>query len=316
MDTSDAATSGDSPVWQVAGHAVPVTHLDKPYWPQAGVAKRDMLAYYLRIAPVILPHLRDRPVTLRMYPEGADGPSYYQRACPEHAPTWLRTTPYRPKSAGHTSLLPLVDDAAGLIWLANAGAIEFHGWGARLPDLTFPDQAIFDLDPGETATFADVLAAAQRVREALSALGVAGYPKTSGGRGLHIVVPLAAEPELSFERVRAWVKSVAEELTPANPLLLALPHGSTHRGARVTIDYAQNSLGHNTAAPYTLRAAAAHPMVSTPLSWQEVESDRLRPDDFTPAVVLDRVRRLGDLFLPVSQSSQHLPFTPPSANPG
>ncbi len=301
--------SGHPTVWQIAGQAVQVTHLDKPYWPEAGGAKGDMLQYYLRVAPVILPHLQNRPVTLRMCPDGVDGPSYYQRACPEHAPSWLRTAPYHPKTASHTVQLPLIDDAAGLIWLANAGAIEFHTWGARLPDLALPDQAIFDLDPGETATFEEVLQAAQRVHEALRAMGMAGFPKSSGGRGMHVVAPLAAEPGLSFERVRAWVKTVAEQLAAATPRLLALSHGPTHQGGRVTIDYAQNSIGRNTAAPYTLRASAAHPVVSTPLSWQEVEAGGFLPEDLTPQVVLDRVQRLGDLFLPVLQSPQRLPPT-------
>jgi bifunctional non-homologous end joining protein LigD len=120
------ADSGRPTEWQIAGRTVLVTRLDTFYWPRTGFTKGDMLSYYVYITPVFLPHLRDRPVTLRMYPDGADGPSYYQRACPEHAPAWLRTVPYRPKTTGRTMQLPLIDDAAALIWLANAGALEFH----------------------------------------------------------------------------------------------------------------------------------------------------------------------------------------------
>jgi bifunctional non-homologous end joining protein LigD len=301
------ADSGRPTEWQIAGRTVLVTRLDKSYWPRTGVTKGDMLTYYAHIAPVFLPHLRDRPITLRMYPDGADGPSYYQRACPEHAPAWLRTVPYRPKATSRTMQLPLIDDAAGLIWLANAGALELHTWGARLPELARPDMAIFDLDPGHDASFAEVLHAALRVHEVLTVLGLASFPKTSGGRGLHVVVPLAAEPVLSFERVRGWVRAVAQRMTAADPGLFALPRGSTHEGARVTIDYAQNSIGRNTAAPYTLRASADHPVVATPLSWQEVEVGGFRPDDLTPQVVLDRVRQQGDLFAPVLQTPTALP---------
>jgi bifunctional non-homologous end joining protein LigD len=301
------ADSGASALWQVDGHPLQVTHLDKPYWPQAGVTKGEMLQYYVRIAPVALPYFRDRPVTLRMYPDGVDSPSYYLRERPERAPAWLRSIAYRPKTSPHFLQLPVIDDAASLIWLANAGAIEFHLWGACLPELTLPDQAIFDLDPGEAATFEDVLQSAQHLRHALDALHVASYPKTSGGRGLHLVAPLEPDPAWSFERVRAWIKDVAEQLAGAFPHRLALPHGSTHRGDRVTIDYAQNSVGRNTAAPYSLRAYPAHPVVSTPLSWQEVEAGDMRPADLTPAVVLDRVQRLGDLFAPVVHAPQRLP---------
>jgi bifunctional non-homologous end joining protein LigD len=141
---------------------------------------------------------------------------------------------------------------------------------------------------------------------------MACYPKTSGGCGMHIFVPLAAGPELSFQRVRTWVKAMAEQLAAADPRLLALSHGPTHQGGRVTIDYAQNSIGRNTAAPYTLRASAAHPVVSTPLSWQEVEAGGFLPEDLTPQVALDRVQRLGDLFAPVLQFPQHLPANSPT----
>jgi bifunctional non-homologous end joining protein LigD len=286
--------------WTVNGREVAVSHLDKVYWPQSGYTKGAMLEYYRHIAPALLPYLYDRPVTLRVYPSGAQSGSYYQRARPKQAPNWLRSVTYQPETTQHTVQLPLVDDGAGLLWLANRGCIEFHLWASCLPDLATPDLAIVDLDPGDELTFADVLRAALALRDALGRAGVMGYPKTSGGRGLHVFVPLAAGQ--TFEGVREWVKRVASELAQAQPDLFAPVHGSgpTHAGARITIDAAQNSIGRNTAAPYTLRASnPSQPTVSTPLSWEEVEAGGFEPQAFEPDAVLERVRSRGDLFAPV-----------------
>jgi bifunctional non-homologous end joining protein LigD len=263
-----------------------------------------MLRYYQQIAPVALPHFKDRPVTLRVFPQGVAGISYYLRDCPESAPAWLRRVEYHPKTVMHPVHLPLIDTAAGLLWFANEGAIEFHLWSSHVPDLTQPDMAIFDLDAGETASFHDVREAALWLHDQLEQAGVRGYPKTSGGRGLHIYVPKASGS--TFDQVRAWVKAVGEQLATTYPELISIAHGATHRGGRVTIDYEQNSVGRNTAAPYTLRANTAHPTVSTPLTWEELEGDTPRPTDLTPQVVLERVGRLGDLFAPVLQADQHL----------
>ena len=212
--------------------------------------------------------------------------------------------PYQDETDGHVLHAILVDDAAGLIWLANAGSIEFHLWSARLPDLAAPDQAIFDLDPGHQAEFADVLRAALRLNAELERLGLRGYPKTSGGHGLHVYMPLA--PGHTFPAVRAWVKALAEQLAAGDPELIAVAHGSTHRGRQVTIDHAQNSVGRNTAAPYTVRALPGAP-VSAPLTWDEVKAGLVQPSDLTLRVVRDRVRANGDLFAPVLQGGQRLP---------
>jgi bifunctional non-homologous end joining protein LigD len=298
---------GDSAVWQVGEHEVHVTHLGKLYWP-AGVTKGDVLRYYLAIAPTAMPHFRERPATMRVFPEGALGPSFYQRDPPEHAPDWLRRVAYHPKTTktpSQMSTLTIIEDAAGLIWLANAGSLEFHLWSTQLHDLERPDQAIFDLDPGEAATFAAVCRAALGLREELERDGIQSYPKTSGGRGLHVYVPLAAEQ--TFQQVRAWVKAIAERLAAADPALVAVAHRATHRGEQITVDHAQNSIGRNTAAPYTLRARSAQPVVSTPLRWEELEAGGVDPEAFTPPIVLERVRRFGDVFASAIQGGQHLP---------
>ncbi len=296
--------STSSETWRFGNKTVQVTHLEKRYWSQAGVTKREMLEYYRQIAPTVLPYFKGRPVTLRLFPEGATGPSYYMREYPANAPSWLQSVQYQPRTLSHAIRLPLIDNPAGLIWFANEGAIEFHLWSSHVPDLSAPDQAIFDLDPSEAVTFADVRQVALRLRDMLEHIGVRSYAKTSGRRGLHVYVPLYAG--CSFEQVRGWVRGIGQQLAASYPDLISVATGSTHRGKSVTIDAAQNSIGRNTAAPYTLRANVAHPTVSTPLSWEELEQGNILPMNLTPQVVLQRIQRLGDLFAPVLQANQRL----------
>jgi bifunctional non-homologous end joining protein LigD len=290
--------------WQVGNQSIQVSHLEKVYWPETGFTKGDVLEYYRQIAPVLLPYLKDRPVTLRMYPQGVEETSFYLRDCPADAPQWLRRVTYQPKTVSHPVPLPLIEQAAGLLWFANQGAIEFHLWGSRSKEITQPDLIIFDLDAGPNASFDAVREAALRLHDALEQAGVRGYPKTSGGGGLHIFVPLA--PGYTFERVRRWVKAMGLELASKCPDLIAQARGATHEGGRVTVDYAQNSLGRNTAAPYTLRAHQDHPTVSMPLTWEELDAGTIHPATFTPQVVLERVSRMGDLFSPVLQADQRI----------
>jgi bifunctional non-homologous end joining protein LigD len=290
--------------WHLDNQTVQVTHLEKVYWSHMGFTKGEVLEYYRQIAPVLLPYLKDRPVTLRMYPQGVEGTSYYLRDCPTDAPKWIRRVSYKPKTVYHPVPLPLIDTAAGLLWFANQGAIEVHLWGSCTPDLTQPDLAIFDLDAGSNASFDAVQEAALKLQDVLAQAGVRGYPKTSGGGGLHVFVPLA--PGSTFERVRRWVKAVGNELASNYPNLIAPARGATHEGGRVTVDYAQNSVGRNTASPYTLRAHPEHPTVSTPLSWEELDAGIIHPATFTPQVVLERLRRMGDLFIPVLQADQRI----------
>ena len=296
--------NASSETWQLGNQAIQVSHLENVYRPQTGFTKGELLGYYRQIAPVALPHLKDRPVTLCVYPHGVEGTSYYLRDCPGDAPSWLRRVQYQPKTVSHPVPLPLIDTAASLLWFANQGAIEFHLWGSHTPDLTQPDLAIFDLDAGSTASFDAMREAALRLHDALEQARVRGYPKTSGGGGLHIFVPLG--PGYTFERVRRWVKAVGQQLASNYPDLIALAHGATHQGGSVTVDYAQNSLGRNTAAPYTLRAHPVHPAVSTPLTWEELDAGTIHPASLSPQVVFERVSRIGDLFAPVLQGDQHI----------
>jgi bifunctional non-homologous end joining protein LigD len=296
--------SGEGDVWELDGRSVALSHLEKVYWPEDGLTKGDMLRYYREVAPVLLPYFRDRPATLRVFPDGIHGPGFYRRDRPTNAPAWLRGADYRPETTDRAIQVPLIDDAAGLLWLANTGGIEFHLWTCRASDFDHPDQVVFDLDPGDQATFDDVRHAALALRAELERKGLRSYPKTSGGKGLHVYVPLT--PRYLYPKVRDWVKGMAARLVQARPDLLAEAHGRTHTGRHVTIDDAQNSIGRNTAAPYTLRARPGAP-VSAPLTWAEVASGDVRPFDLTLRSMGARLARQGDAFAAMLSDRQLLP---------
>jgi bifunctional non-homologous end joining protein LigD len=292
--------------WQVDGRTLEQTKLDRVLWPDDGITKGDLLDWYRAIAPVMLPHLRDRPVTLRSYPGGIDGTSHYRREIPDGAPEWIRRFPYETATNRHTIELPFIEDAAALLWFVNTGAIEIHAWPARAPELDEPDQVIFDLDPGDETDFSKVLEAARILHAALDELSLTGYAKTSGGKGLHVFLPLA--PGAEFKTVRTWVKILADKLAADHPDLIATGGGATHEGRLVTIDYAQNSIGRNTAAPYPVRARPGAP-VSTPVTWEEIDAGDVRPEQWTIRTVPERVGEVGDLFRGALSRDQHLPPT-------
>jgi bifunctional non-homologous end joining protein LigD len=304
IDVAGGEFEVSTATWSLDGRSLRLTDLDKVYWPHDGLTKGDVLEYYRELAPVLLPQFKDRPVTTRVFPDGIDGKSFYRRDVPAKRPRWLRSESYRPASGTGTTHLIMIDDIAGLIWFANHGAIEFHTWMSCLPNLTEPDFAVFDLDPGEQVSFKEILRAARFLRDLLTKIGLTAYPKTSGRQGLHVLVPLA--PGHSFECVRTWVKSTAEQLAAEHENLIAVAHGGTHRGHHVTIDYAQNSITRNLAAPYTLRAAPGAP-VSAPLSWQEIEQAKMTPAQITINTMPARLQQKSDLFASIMEDRQKLP---------
>ncbi|HEX3723536.1 MAG TPA: non-homologous end-joining DNA ligase [Nitrolancea sp.] len=292
-----------SEIWEIEGRDIQVTSLDKLYWPDDGLTKGDALGYYRQMAETMLPYLRKRPLTFRVFPRGTSGPGYWRREQADSTPDWLRSVAYQPGSQKNEIQVPLIDDVAGLIWQADHSAIEFHQWLSRADKLERPDWAVFDLDPGEDVAFAQVLEAAVHVRDALSQSGLTAFAKTSGGVGLHLFVPL--ERRQSYEDAREWVHRIATKLADQYPELIATASGGTHRGARVTIDHAQNSIARNTIAPYSLRARPGAP-VSTPLNWDEVESGMVRPEQFTLRTVPQRVEKDGDPWADALKLHQRL----------
>ena len=291
-------------LWQLDGREIRVTSLDKLYWPDDDLTKGDALGYYRQMASTMLPYLQDRPLTFRVFPRGIGGPGYWRREQSDSTPDWMRSVIYQPGSGDAQIHVPLIDDEAGLIWYADHSAIEFHQWLSRADDLERPDWAVFDLDPGEEVEFARVLETALHVRDELAQVGLAAFAKTSGGVGMHVFVPL--EPNHPYEKVREWVHDVAKRLEAQYPELIATASGGTHQGSKVTVDHAQNSIARNTAAPYTLRARPGAP-VSLPVAWNEVESGKIRPEQFTLRNVPRRIEQIDDPWAGALTLRQRLP---------
>lgn len=263
----------------IAGRRLEISHPGRVYFPEAGITKEEVVNYYEQVWPYMQPYLKNRPVTLHVYPRGIHGFSFYRRDVSGDLPPLARTVPYRERSREKTIQLLLVDELYTLLWLVARGALEWHLWACTADDFEHPDQAIFDLDASADTPFEQLLEVSLLLRERIEKDGYRALPKTSGGTGMHLYVPLPRKQ--TFEEVRHWVKEIGRELAAAHPRLLAAPGSDhkTHSQKRVLVDYAQNSLGKNTAAPYTLRAYP-DARVSAPLSWEEVEKGGFRPADF------------------------------------
>jgi bifunctional non-homologous end joining protein LigD len=295
----------------VADRELTLSNLDKVLYPEAGFTKAQLLDYYTRIAPVLLPHVQGRPLTFKRYPDGVAGKSFFEKNRPSHAPDWVRhtalPTPGSTKDRTITDFT-ICDDLPTLIWAANLAVLEFHVpmWrvdasGKPQP----PDLLVFDLDPGPPATVVECCQVAQLVRDALDEDGLAAYPKTSGSKGLQLYVPLV--PERPWEDVHAYARSIASRLERERPELVVENMKKTLRTGKVFIDWSQNNAAKTTVAAYSLRARP-QPTVSTPVTWVEVAACHAPAElRFTSDATLARVARDGDLLAPLADSGQHLP---------
>ena len=284
----------------VGNATVPLTHLDKLYWPDDGYTKGDLLRYYSEVAPSLLPYLKDRPLILVRYPNGIAAPSFYQHDV-DTAPAFVRTFA---TTAEHGRVVDYVvcDNLATLLYLVNLGTIAQHPWHSRTEHPDAPDWIVFDLDP-HRAEVAAVREMALRVKDLLDRLGLASYPKTSGASGMHLYVPL--EPLYGYAQVAHFAARVALVAARENPRLATLERPLKKRPAgRIYLDHLQNARGKSVVAPYSVRAQAGAP-VSTPLEWREVQHP-LDPQDFTLRNVSRRLARRGDLFAPVLTRGQRL----------
>jgi bifunctional non-homologous end joining protein LigD len=283
---------GDQVV-EVEGRRLKLTNLDKVLYPETGFTKGQVIDYYARIAPVLLPHLKDRPVTLRRYPNGVDGQSFYEKNVARHAPEWVRTerlaTPGSSKGNEHLDFV-LVEDLATLAWVANLAALELH-----VPQWTIgndPDLLVFDLDPGPPATVVECCQVALWLREELDEGGYEAWPKTSGSKGMQLYVPVEPDEMDTWE----YSKKLAERLAKAHPRQVVATMAKAQRDGKVFIDWSQNKPAKTTVAPYSLRARP-RPTVSTPVTWQEVEDCRHVDDlTFVADEVRARVEDFGDLL--------------------
>lgn len=295
--------------WNINGFELTITKPNKLYWPEVAYTKLDLLNYYKAMAPVLLPYFKNRPATIKFFPEGIEGLSYYKRNFDDEIKDrrLFTTVPYSEKSQVKIIQVPIISSTAGILWFASKGGIEFHLWSSKVPKFEFPDIAIFDLDVRDLSHFKNVLKVASYLCDALSEINLKSYAKTSGGMGIHVYVPIV--PHYSFEIIRAWVKSIGDELADKYPDLITTKTKSrkTHDSKKVTIDYVQNVISRNTVAPYSVRAYKKAP-VSTPLSWDEIRAGGFLPTDFTIENVPKRVEKKGDIFAEVLNHKEILPI--------
>lgn len=281
-----------------------LSNLDKLFWPEEGITKGDLLSYYRAVAPVVIPHLRGRPFTMKRFPDGWQGKSFFQKDTPKHAPDWLKTAPFPATSReGETRVIDyaLVEDELALLWVVSMGCIDLHTWTSRADLPERPDWVIFDLDPSEGCGFGEVVEVALLLREVLELIGLRGYPKTSGSRGLHVLVPITRRHD--HAQAREFAATIGAALERAHPGLVTTQWSKAKR-VGVLVDANQNGPGKTTAAVYSVRPRAGAP-VSTPLHWDELVPG-LDPGGFTMGSVIDRVAKLGDLFAPALDGGQSL----------
>jgi len=292
----------------VLGRTLSLSNLDKVLYPAAGFTKGHVIDYYTRIAPYVLPHLKGRALTLKRYPNGVDGGHFYEKNAPGHRPEWVRTATIPIRTDGRTIDFVLADDLPTLVWLANLADLELHTSLAKASDPRAPTILAFDLDPGPPATIVECAHVALRLREVFAHLGLEGFPKTSGSKGMQVYVPLNVPT--GYRETKRFSQAIAQLLERRHPELVVSEMRKDRRAGKVFVDWSQNDEHKTTVAAYSLRAKE-QPTVSTPLRWEEVEAvtESEDPDElvFTSADVLERVAADGDLFAPVEELRQELP---------
>jgi bifunctional non-homologous end joining protein LigD len=280
---------------EVDGKAVRLTNLRKLFWPELGITKGDLLRYYTEVADVLLPHLVDRAMVMKRYPQGAHGEFFFQKRAPTPRPEWIDVCTI-PHGSGNIIDFPIVRDLASLLWIVNLGCIDLNQWYARCDDVDRPDYLHFDLDPVPGADFEVVLETAKLVHQALEALGAPNYPKTTGSRGIHIYVPIIRGPVQ--KEVWTFAKRFAQSLESLYPDTVTAEYRVAKRPkGRVLVDYNQNAWGRTLSSVYSVRPKP-HAPVSTPVTWEEVERG-FTIEDFRIDNVPERVRELGDLWKPI-----------------
>jgi bifunctional non-homologous end joining protein LigD len=280
-----------------------LTNLDKVFFPEEGITKGDLIEYYRAVAPVLVPHLRERPFTMIRFPDGITGQHFFQKDRPDHTPDWIEVAPFHASSDAESRLIrfPIVNDADALLWMVNMGCIDMNAWYSRRTSPANPDFVLFDLDPAEGSGFGEATRVALLVKEVLDLMGLRGYPKTSSARGLHVMVPI--EPVHTYEEVRRFCAVVAAALEGTHRGLVTTRWAKAGRRG-VLIDSNQIGYAKTISSVYSVRPRPGAP-VSTPLRWDEVDPE-LDPRELTMKAVLDRVERSGDLFAPVLEGGQEI----------
>ena len=285
---------------EVEGRRLSLSNLDKVMYPAVGFTKGQLIDYYTRVAPVLLPHLRDRPLTLKRYPNGVEGQHFYEKRCPSHAPDWVRSE----EASGINFCV--CDDLPTLVWLANLADLELHPSLSLVDDILRPTVMAFDLDPGPPAGLAECCEVALILREALGHVGIECFAKTSGSKGIQVYAPLNVD-EVDYDGgTKPLSKALARHLEGEHPKLIVSSQKKELRRGKVLIDWSQNDEHKTTVCVYSLRARQ-RPTVSTPLDWAEVEAGDPDALVFEADDLLARVEKRGDLFAPVVELKQPFP---------
>ena len=294
----------------VGERTLSLSNLGKVLYPRAGFTKGHVIDYYTRIAPVLLPHLEGRPLTLKRYPNGVEGGHFYEKRCPDHRPDWVATAAVWSRHNARTIDYCLADDLPTLVWLANLADLELHTSLAPVSDVKAPTMIAFDLDPGPPATIVECARVALQLREAFDHLGLAAFPKTSGSKGMQVYVPL--NTPATYDDTKGFALALAQLLERRDPDLVVSDMKKSLRRGKVLVDWSQNDEHKTTVCVYSLRARD-RPTASTPLAWEEVEAVMGSGDpgelDFSSDEVLARYAEHGDLFAPVLELEQALPTT-------
>jgi bifunctional non-homologous end joining protein LigD len=295
----------------VGGRRLEIRNLDRVVFPRTGTTKAELLDYYVRIAGTMLPHLRDRLLHMHRYPEGVEGPRFWQKGCPDFRPEWIPTAPVWSREKGEPIAYCVIDEAAALLWAVNIGSIELHTSLHLRHDLHRPTVVAFDLDPGEGAGLLDCCRVALRVRALFDGIGMRSYAKTSGSKGIQVYVPLNAEA--TYAETKPLARTVAELLEAQTPDLVVSRMAKALRTGKVLVDWSQNTEHKSMVCAYSVRAKA-RPTVSTPVTWAEIDGAIEAGDParlvFEMADVLERVGEHGDLFAPVLTERQELRLPP------
>ncbi len=292
----------------VAGRKLAVSNLDKVLWPKAGFTKGEMINYYIQIAPVLLPHLKDRPLTMKRYPNGVEAEFFYEKNCPAHRPSWVKTATVWSEGNNRDMQYCLAQDLPTLVWAANLADIELHTSLSRKRDVARPTMMVFDLDPGAPADIVQCCEVGLWLREILQSLKLESFAKTSGSKGLQVYVPL--NTPATYDDTKGLSKALAEYLEREHPKLVLSKMARALRAGKVFVDWSQNDEHKTTVNVYSLRAKE-QPTASTPVTWEEVAKCLKKKDakllTFHCRETLQRVEKMGDLFAPVETLKQKLP---------
>jgi bifunctional non-homologous end joining protein LigD len=293
---------------EIQGKHLKLSNLEKVLYPAVGFTKKDVIDYYARIAPAIIPHLAGRALTRKRYPDGVDGEPFFEKNAPMHRPDWVKTAPIWSGRNRRTVHYVVADDLPTLVWLANLAALELHPSLALAEDITCPTEMVFDLDPGAPANIVQCCQVAFWLREIFEHFGLQSFPKTSGSKGLQIYVPL--NTPTTYEVTKTFSHALAQLLEHDHADLVLSEMSKQARTGKVFVDWSQNDEHKTTVAVYSLRARE-HPTVSTPVTWEEVERASKKKDAtllvFEAKQVVARFEKLGDLFEPVLELKQKLP---------